>query len=357
MKRSFIILLHIGYWLLYLLLLSLIFLLIEAGNGRIASPDYQRVIGFIRIMGALTIIPAVTSFYTFYGLLFNRYLSNKKFTRVFAGAFVIIIVAGFAGFAGLHFVTNGKMVANNGLKEMSIIVFFMSLLALIHGIIALVIKGFISWYNDIRIKQVLKQKNFETELALVKAQLNPHFLFNTINNIDVLILKDPEKASAYLNKLSDIIRFILYETKTESIPLKKELEYIDKYIQLQKIRSANQNYIRYTLEGDAGNWKIAPMLFIPFIENAFKHSVNKKEDDSIKVNISISDKLEFYCENGYAENSSSENEAGGLGSELIQKRLTLLYPLQHELKTESTNNIYKVYLTIYNEDQLHRNRR
>lgn len=348
MTRSFIILLHIGYWILYLLLLSLIILMMEAGSKQSFSQNYKHVLGFVKIMGSLTLVPALIAFYTFYGPLFNRYLSKKKFALLSASGIVIILFAGLIGLLGLHFATVGILFANNGFKEMSVIVIFMSVLAFIHGIIALVMKGFISWYADIKIKAALKQQHFETELALVKSQLNPHFLFNTINNIDVLILKDPEKASAYLNKLSDIMRFMLYETKTENIPLQQELEYIKKYIELQKIRSSNHNFVQYYFEGNATDYMIAPMLFIPFIENAFKHTADKKNDDVIKVNIRAErNELHFCCENVIGRNALSHNEPGGLGNELILKRLELLYPSTHVLKTEEESGVYKVNLVIY----------
>src|SRR6185503_21279079 len=118
-------------------------------------------------------------------------------------------------------------------------------IAAIHGTIALVIRGFITWYTEIKLKEELAQRNFEMELALIKSQINPHFLFNTINNIDVLITKQPELASLYLNKLSDILRYMIYETKTEKISLATELDYIEKYLELQKIRTTNPNYVNF----------------------------------------------------------------------------------------------------------------
>jgi LytS/YehU family sensor histidine kinase len=242
----------------------------------------------------------------------------------------------------------GTIMVNTDINVMLGMLLFMSGLSLVHGIIALVMKGFINWYRDIKIKEELQQKNFATELALVKSQLSPHFLFNTINNIDVLIEKDATRASAYLNKLSDIIRFMLYETKGENIPLQKELAYIDKYIDLQKIRTANTNFIQYTAEGNTAAWSIAPMLFIPFIENAFKHSGNKKTDHAIVIRITAADKaLHFHCENHTSENPMIGHKAGGLGNELIAKRLGLLYPGKHTLEMKKENNIFKVQLTIY----------
>jgi len=302
-------------------------------------------------MGAFTLVPAAISFYSFYSFLFNNYLSKKKIIALCLSGLITIMLAGSLGLLALNIGTNGMVIKYNGIKDLAAMLLFMSILALIHGIIALVMKGFVNWYGDIKIKEELKQKNFETELALVKSQLSPHFLFNSINNIDVLIEKNPEQASAYLNKLADIMRFMLYETKTEMIPLIKELNYINKYIDLQKIRTANNNFAKYSTEGDPGEWQIAPMLFIPFIENAFKHSVNKKTDQGILINIKImSGSLAFYCENHFSENQGTDYDPGGLGNELIKKRLNLLYPGLHELKIEKKHNIYKLWLTVFKNE-------
>ena len=222
-------------------------------------------------------------------------------------------------------------------------------IAAIFGIIALVLKGFQKWYEELKLKEELMEKNHRMELALVKSQLDPHFLFNTINNIDVLISKNPTEASRYLNKLSDIMRFMLYETKSDEIPLSKELEYIEKYIQLQKIRTANNNYVNYTVSGNVKTKKVAPMIFIPFIENAFKHSSNKKIDQAVDIAIQINeDAIHFKCQNKFETHKASSNGPNGLGNELMQKRLKLLYPEKHTLEVDRQNGKYIVELTILN---------
>lgn len=346
MKKPFIIALNIGYWVMYLLLLSMFMLFLEAGVKTI-SQRQEVITGFIKVMSMITILPGLLSFYTFYHYIFSRFLTRKKIWAVCLYGLATALLSGVIGFIGLNIIMGQNIFGHNNIKQVMIIVIFMSSLCLVHGIIALVMKGFISWYGDIKVKEELQQKNFETELALVKSQLNPHFLFNTINNIDVLIEKDASKASAYLNKLSDIMRFMLYETKTDHIPLEKELAYISKYIDLQKIRNANTGFVQYHIEGDPGGLKIASMLFIPFIENAFKHSADKKKESAIVINIVIAGKnISLYCMNHCNENPLSRQEAGGLGNELIRKRLELLYPGKHELAIVNNSKTYTVTLGI-----------
>ncbi len=348
MKKSFIILLHAGYWILYLLLLLLFIIFMEAGGMTKLSQNHQHLLGFIKVMTFFTILPGIIGFYSFYSFLFDKYLSKRKIAALCISAILISILIGLVALIFLNLATRGFLIDQKAIQQSLGMMTFMAVLTMIHGIIALVMKGFINWYGDIKLKEELQRKNFETELALVKLQLSPHFLFNSINNIDVLIKKDADKASAYLNKLSDIMRFMLYETKTEKIPLQNELTYIEKYIDLQKIRTANTDFVTYSTEVDCGSWMIAPMLFIPFIENAFKHAVNKRTDNAVVIYIkAAAGQLNFYCENHFIENELANQEACGLGNELLEKRLNLLYPQKHQLKTQKQNNIYKVDLTIY----------
>ena len=348
MKRSFIILLNIGYWIMYILLLFLFLLTMSAGAAKTSVEKQAIILSFIKVMSVVTILPGLISFYSFYHYIFERFLSRKKIGKAILHGLAIVLGCGIIGFVGLNLVSGGIPGRTAPLKEILIMILFTGMLCLVHGVVALVLKGFISWYADIRIKEDLKQKNFETELALIKLQLEPHFLFNTINNIDVLIEKDPVKASLYLNKLSDIMRFMLYETKTDLVLLEKEMAYISKYIDLQKIRNANAGYVQYRSTGNPDNIMIAPMLFIPFIENAFKHSANKKKDNAISIGLSIEKPLvHFYCNNFMEENPLAAAEAGGLGNELIKKRLELLYPGRHELLIRKENSQYMVQLTIH----------
>ncbi|MCP9750712.1 sensor histidine kinase [Ferruginibacter sp. HRS2-29] len=347
MKKSIIILLHIGYWVLYLLLIYIFATFIRLNAQKAIGNNFNFMLEFFKAMGSLAVLPAVISFYTFYNTLFNRFLARRRIGTLCIAAFITILASGLAGALTINFAQGKFHIRSYDIWPLLQIILFMSVLALIHGIIALVMRGFTHWYNDIRVKEELEQKNLQSELALVKSQLNPHFLFNTINNIDVLIEKDQQKASEYLNKLSDILRFLLYETSAETVPLQKELDYISKYIDLQKIRYSNTNFVQYNVQGNPGNHRIATMLFIPFIENAFKHSVQRKKEASIKIRISITnDTISFFCINHFTDMPLLVEEAGGLGNDLIQKRLSLLYPQKHELSISKETDLYKVQLTI-----------
>lgn len=343
MKKSVVVLLHIVYWAMYMWLLALS--LIRGDNYL----NLKLVHDFFLSgpLGVVLFVPSLVGFYVFYAVLFPKYLSKKKLIALAVSSILASVMAALIGDVFLCIKWRSNTLFEGGWGSAIGITTLLSFIAFAHGIFGLIIKGFVTAYNDITLKEELNKKNYEMELALVKNQINPHFLFNTINNIDVLIAKDAKQASAYLNKLSDIMRFMLYETKTEIIPLEKELSYIEKYIDLQKIRTSNTNYVNYFVEGEVANLMIAPMLFIPFIENAFKHTENKKLDDAINIKIFITkEKIIFVCENKFGEDLQNKSDQSGLGNELIEKRLTLLYPNKHLLEVSSLDKTYKVKLTI-----------
>ncbi|TND09260.1 MAG: signal transduction histidine kinase [Bacteroidetes bacterium] len=349
MKKPVIILLHLGYWMVYLLLLLLFFgafvPTMAPQNRELHLAD--AFVQWIKLMAGFAVVPGAIGFYVFYSFLFTKLLTRKKIVVFFAAAIATALGAAFAGMVILAVTGQHNVFSMEESEAVIPITLFISFIAMVNGIIGLVMRGFITWYGDLKLKEELNRKNFEMELALIKAQMNPHFLFNTINNIDVLIQKDSVKASMYLNQLSDMLRFMLYETKTEEIELAKEIAYVEKYIALQKIRTSNPGYIQYVLEGDPGNRLIAPMLFIPFIENAFKYAENKKSDKAIDIRIAIGkNTVTFECSNHYAAVNQVSPEQGGLGNELIRKRLELLYPGNHDLRISRSDTVYRVKLDI-----------
>lgn len=337
---------------MYFVLISA-FLAALPHNGKPVFKDLLQL--FLAPLLVFSVLPGLIGFYSFYLVLFNRFLQQKKIGLLFLSGVTVCIISGTIVSVILSSVYGLAGIYTTAWEEAITIIIFLSLLTLVHGIIGLVMKGFITWYSEIKLKEDLNKKNYEMELALVKSQINPHFLFNTINNIDVLIEKDAVKASLYLNKLSDIMRFMLYETKTEQIPLSKELTYIEKYIDLQKIRTSNLDFVHYSVSGNINSILIEPMLFIPFIENAFKHAESKKKEQAIDVIFEIEEnRITFECRNKYSLVGGQKLDYCGLGNELIKKRLQLLYPNKHELQITTLNEIYKVVLIIYNHaDQVH----
>lgn len=344
MKKSNIILLHISFWVCYFILVLIIIGIFMQGQN-----DPNIFLAFQAIT-LFAIIPSLIAFYGYYFLLFKYILKHKTYlTPILYGLGISMAAACISVFLNQNtFQVDCSDEQNDDIVDIFI---FMTAVASVSGIVGLIIHGFIQWFGDLKTKEDLLQKNHQMELALVKSQLDPHFLFNTLNNIDILILKDADKASSYLNQLSDIMRFMLFETKTDNIPLSKEIQYIEKYIELQKIRTSNKNYVHLNIEGDSTGQYIAPMIFIPFIENAFKHSINKKTEHAITIDICIlKHSISLVCSNKYdPKRKLNSDHAHGLGNELIEKRLALIYQNKYTLNINKQDNTYIVNLNIDNE--------
>ncbi|MDB5134407.1 MAG: hypothetical protein JWP37_1010 [Mucilaginibacter sp.] len=354
MKKSFVLLINLGFWLCYSVLIIILLTVYNRSTPH-GADHVARVVNALKNLLLFAVIPSVVCYFLYYFLLFPRYLQQKKF--FLAAIFGVLIAVGIAVSGYLlhrYLIESGRVIdmdngGKNGRSTAISVIGVMTGIGSISGVVALFIKGFITWLDEIKLKEMLKEKNYEMEMALVKSQLDPHLLFNTINNIDALILKDAVKASNYLNKLSGIMRFILYETKTDQILLYKEVEYLEKYIALQKIRTANLNYVHFSVTGVMGNKLIAPMVFIPFIENAFKHTHNKKIENAITINIYVHDEnIQLICANKFDPTTSVRQPDSGLGNELIRKRLELLYKGKHSLRVDKTNELYTINLTIPN---------
>lgn len=340
MKKIGVILLQAGYWAVYLLLIILFDIVVSLTVHRQFVGRRFWWVFWHNPAWMYLLFPALAGFYLSYGVFFPRLLARRRFgwlafsmlSGVVMNAAIVVELVGLL--TGVSF--------GLSMDTGALLVFF-SVIGLVNGLLGLVIRGFVTWVGEMRLKEELNRRNYEMELALIRSQLSPHFLFNTLNNIDVLIEKDGVRASGYLKKLSDLLRFMLYETKSSLVPISKELEYIEKYIELQRIRIANPAAVRYSVEGEAGRLMVEPMLFLPFIENAFKHA-EKRGDDAIRISFVLgAGRIVFDCENRYRGEGA---EGGGLGNGLTRKRLSLLYPGKHTLEIRAENDLYQAKLIL-----------
>lgn len=204
------------------------------------------------------------------------------------------------------------------------------------------------WLQSQQDKANLEIQNRKSELALLRSQVNPHFLFNTLNNIDSLIRKDQDKASDTIVKLSEIMRYFIYETDSDKVPLEKEIDYLHSFIELQRIRHKNPGFIRFQVSGSPTGKLIAPMLFIPFVENAFKHGIKGKKTPAITVDLLIQPTMmRFEVINFIDSRSDQVKDAGkGIGLANVKRRLDLIYPQKYSLSIEQTGEQYNVLLEI-----------
>lgn len=209
------------------------------------------------------------------------------------------------------------------------------------------VRGFEDWFANIQLKSELENINLRNELELLKARINPHFLFNTLNNIDSLIYKSPDAASNALLTLSEMLRYMIYETKNDLMPLDKEIGYIQSYIALQQMRFREPQCISFTFDENCKSILFPPGLLLVFIENAFKYVSSTGRIPAIEIKLQCSEnELNFRCSNYYnpAENKNKKN--GGIGLENVKRQLAILYPGRHELRISEDNNIFIVDLNI-----------
>lgn len=201
----------------------------------------------------------------------------------------------------------------------------------------------------------LEKENIILELDFLKSQINPHFLFNTLNSIYSKTIDVNEEASELVLKLSDLMRYSLYRTREERVLLSDELKYIQNYIDLERCRYHEVLDISFDIDGSAQEYRIAPLLLIPLVENAFKHGTGKKGDENSFVRISAvieDDVLYFSVENSFSVEfnknilSNKAETDSGLGITTLKRRLDLLYPALYEFIVEILDNRYEVMLQI-----------
>ncbi|MEL6534838.1 MAG: histidine kinase [Bacteroidota bacterium] len=208
------------------------------------------------------------------------------------------------------------------------------------------LRGFISWNQNLQNKTALENQSLRNELAMLKAQLSPHFLFNTLNNIDTLIYRSPDEASAMLIKLATLLRYMLYESDGKSVPLEKEIEYINQLTELQRMRFAPPDYVEVTVEGTPNGKAIAPLLFLPFVENAFKFVSKPAAMPAISIHLKITDSgVHLHCQN-YFKPHAQEESRKGIGLANARRRLELLYTDAFTLQVTQDDPVFTVDLSL-----------
>lgn len=216
-------------------------------------------------------------------------------------------------------------------------------------IITTALKLFFDWFNKEKEARELSILNRETELKYLKNQINPHFLFNSLNNLYSLSLKGSDKTPEVILKLSEILRYLLYESASDKVSLDKEIQYLKNFIEIESLRFGARANIVFEEVGDFEDVKIEPMLLIPFVENAFKHGLGKKIDAGfIHVRAELTDDWFFFS----VRNNVLESKEvllvsdGGIGNENVRKRLNLLYPQKYELNQTNSDEQYHVQLKL-----------
>jgi len=223
-------------------------------------------------------------------------------------------------------------------------------LVMIFFIYSVLIRLAINWYENQKLQADFINQKQISELALLRSQVNPHFFFNTLNNIYSLVYQKSDDAPEALMKLSSIMRYMLYDATTDKVLLEKEIEYLKSFIELEKLRLRNKDYVTLQINGTAEGITIAPMLLIPFVENAFKHASRTVPSPGIMISIDILPlEIIFEVKNFIRKNQQApKDQQGGIGLINIRRRLELLYPQKYSLDITTTEDLFVVKLIIRN---------
>lgn len=293
------------------------------------------------------------------GVYFNLYYLIPKFmeqNRIFIYILLVFFTIGVMSLAITFGYGFGLVITNDSGELIETLVYFFKKHAFPSSFgsmtLGMSIKLAKNWFEAQQRQQVLEKEKLETELKFLRAQFNPHFLFNTINSIFVLINKDSNMAKESLAKFSELLRYQLYECNEPKIPLSRELDYIKSFIELEKLRQDPSLGIEVKYPKQSiGNLFIAPFMLMTFVENSFKHvSKYGVEKNWILIDIKLdSSVLNFEASNTVSKKTPKANEAiksNGLGLKNVKRRLELLYPDKYELKVSTKDGIYTSSLTL-----------
>ena len=339
MKKILELLLHLSFWFVVIIFHAFIYNITGRNGARSPWTD-EFLINII-----FRFIPGyLLAFYGTYIFIIPKYLKTGKYIKLFL---VLILWSLFTSIIFDVSIMMSKTVSISNLFRLKDIFAGFIIFSAPMSILSFLIWGIVNWFEEHQKTKELQLKTQQIELDLIRSKTNPHFLFNSLNNIDSLIMSDSTKASKYLNKLSDILRYSLYMKDDEKVSLEDEIKIINDFIDLQKLRTSNKEFV--TLEIDSSvdtKQKIYPLVFMPFIENVFKHSSDKRTKNAILINLKNEDNfIIFRCENLTTKEKLGSNKIKGIGTSLIKQRLNILYP-NNILTIDETDNKYIINLRI-----------
>ena len=295
-------------------------------------------------------IPLVLAVYLNLKLLIPRFLNTKKYGLY--AIFVIVLILFTTWFLqftfevltdyifpGFYFISYYELI---DYSKFGLIYISLSTLLKLS-------KGWFELYETKQLLEKLKSEKLQAELSALKGQINPHFLFNSLNSIYSLSIDNEPITSDFILKLSDVLRYMIYEANDERVPLKKEINYLQNYIELQRLRVDEKAKINVEIKGELNNQKVAPLLLIPLVENGFKHGIKGETENSfidVFINVEGQD-FYFNVKNNKGQIDEIENgKFNGIGLKNVQRRLELLYPEKHKMKIKETNSTFEIDLKI-----------
>ncbi len=338
-KRTKVILLHVSFWCVYLS----VFLYQVSSFQKGPELDWNRVFTIVSTQVSFAALLSYLNYFIFLpGLLAkpNKWKYVVQFIFIFA---IIISLRIYLERDILNVSTNRE----GYLYSMRFVVQVVT-----SNLFIVIFVGMLSftedWFELEARRKEIEHEKLAAELNFLKAQINPHFLFNTLNNLYYLAYTKSDNTTEVIAKLSQMMRYMIYDSNHSKVPLSKEIEYMENYISLERLRLNNQIPIKFELKGNTENVLIAPLIFITFLENAFKHGVSNSNPNAW-VNISIElkdDQCIYQVENSKLEEKVETHEKSGIGLQNVQRRLELSYLGKHQLSMEEKPDRYLVKLNL-----------
>ncbi len=338
-----IVCLHVLAWVLYLAFYRLTYV------RQSGSSYYQN---WFLVSVLVTDLPI---FYYFYARAVPRLLVGKKVWKFILVTLLIVGLYPLSRF-GIDLIFIDKYphdttpMTNIAAGNFNVVFWIRTLAALFVIAMAGIGKFTFDWFENARIRRELENQNLTSELAFLKSQINPHFLFNTLNNIHTLAYKKSDGAPEAIMKLSELMRYMIYESDVEFVPLDKEVQHLKSFITLNELRFKTKDIVSLTTEGNLDSTMIAPLVLLPFIENAFKHGYLLNEKGAIRARLKVEDGIYFEVENRTVPLGMevSKDSVGGIGLDNIKRRLDLIYPNRYTLDVEDTSQSFSIRLNILN---------
>lgn len=327
---------HIIFWSIYF-----IFNVIRFGS---LNNDYWYSLRSNLVEFPLSIL---FTYFTVY-LLIPQYIVKKKYTQ-FLLLFVLSLIVFYLVKTGLIYllVTKNVWPENSGFNAFT----FDHIVEVTIGVLYVTtmgatIKLTYEWINEKRRNEELEKTQLRTELNFLKSQIQPHFFFNTLNNLYALVIKKSPNAPDVVLKLSEIMQYILYEAKEPNINLLNEINYIQSYLDLEKLRYGDKVRSKIIIIGNIDEIEVPPLLFLPFIENCFKHGIVNNDDIKVNIRFEITDNFLFFTVTNTFHNNNEINVKHGIGIENVKRRLQLLYGENFTLETKIKKTKFKALLKL-----------
>ena len=289
----------------------------------------------------------IATYVTLYFLI-PQFLIKRKYVS-FISLFIVLAFLGVLGYQTITYFVYLPIYFPEALEKFSFFQFdiwyyLISNISVV--VVAALIKLIKLWTYERQAKSELETQKIKSELMLLKSQINPHFIFNTLNNIDSLIISNPDKASESIIKLSEILRYVTYEINADYVSINQEINYLKSYIELNRLRFGH-DFIEFNIQLIESQKLVAPMLFIPLVENALKHGYKNCSMPGVNIHLIVDKIITFEVRNYLSPTISTETKRSeGIGIPNLMKRLEYLYPHAYELTFNKTHNQYIAKLCL-----------